>query len=272
MRLNESLCGSLCVCVCVSWGGGTFENALVTTLLPSADPQSGSWFLCAGKRPHECNICKKAFKHKHHLIEHSRLHSGEKPYQCDKCGKRFSHSGSYSQHMNHRYSYCKKDGLSSAPSPGQRGGQLELSSPGGVPPSDSPTTTPPSQLDSDERESEEDEDEDEAICMDDIRVVQVDDGECEIYEGNFYDEEDEEETAGEEMAKGGGEEGVTEEGEVVGEVVEIKLGDHHVQDEEMEEAAGAADETAECEAETGGNVREASDGLAPAEEAHTHAN
>nr|XP_057906510.1 zinc finger E-box-binding homeobox 2b isoform X4 [Doryrhamphus excisus] len=63
----------------------------------------------SGKRPHQCQICKKAFKHKHHLIEHSRLHSGEKPYQCDKCGKRFSHSGSYSQHMNHRYSYCKRE-------------------------------------------------------------------------------------------------------------------------------------------------------------------
>ncbi|KAM6977851.1 zinc finger E-box-binding homeobox 2 [Aplochiton taeniatus] len=62
-----------------------------------------------GKRPHECKICSKAFKHKHHLIEHSRLHSGEKPYQCDKCGKRFSHSGSYSQHMNHRYAFCNRD-------------------------------------------------------------------------------------------------------------------------------------------------------------------
>uniref|UniRef100_A0A2I3TNQ6 C2H2-type domain-containing protein n=1 Tax=Pan troglodytes TaxID=9598 RepID=A0A2I3TNQ6_PANTR len=59
--------------------------------------------------PHQCQICKKAFKHKHHLNEHSRLHSGEKPYQCDKCGKRFSHSGSYSQHRNHRYSYCKRE-------------------------------------------------------------------------------------------------------------------------------------------------------------------
>lgn len=77
-------------------------DALLTCLLFS---------LCvsAGKRPHQCQICKKAFKHKHHLIEHSRLHSGEKPYQCDKCGKRFSHSGSYSQHMNHRYSYCKRE-------------------------------------------------------------------------------------------------------------------------------------------------------------------
>ncbi|XP_067882595.1 zinc finger E-box-binding homeobox 2-like [Heterodontus francisci] len=62
-----------------------------------------------GKRPHQCEICSKAFKHKHHLIEHVRLHSGEKPYRCDRCGKRFSHSGSYSQHMNHRYSYCRKD-------------------------------------------------------------------------------------------------------------------------------------------------------------------
>ncbi|XP_073519421.1 zinc finger E-box-binding homeobox protein zag-1-like isoform X2 [Phyllobates terribilis] len=62
-----------------------------------------------GNRPHQCEICNKAFKHKHHLIEHFRLHSGEKPYRCDKCGKRFSHSGSFSQHMNHRYSYCHRD-------------------------------------------------------------------------------------------------------------------------------------------------------------------
>nr|XP_033793507.1 zinc finger E-box-binding homeobox 2-like [Geotrypetes seraphini] len=65
-----------------------------------------------GKRPHQCKTCQKAFKHKHHLIEHLRLHSGEKPYQCKKCGKRFSHSGSYSQHMNHRYAYCRKESKS----------------------------------------------------------------------------------------------------------------------------------------------------------------
>ncbi|XP_075231805.1 Zn finger homeodomain 1 [Lycorma delicatula] len=61
----------------------------------------------SGQRPHKCDVCSKAFKHKHHLTEHKRLHSGEKPFQCTKCLKRFSHSGSYSQHMNHRYSYCK---------------------------------------------------------------------------------------------------------------------------------------------------------------------
>ncbi|GFY76434.1 zinc finger E-box-binding homeobox protein zag-1 [Trichonephila inaurata madagascariensis] len=61
----------------------------------------------SGLRPHKCEECLKAFKHKHHLTEHKRLHSGEKPYQCRKCYKRFSHSGSYSQHMNHRFNYCK---------------------------------------------------------------------------------------------------------------------------------------------------------------------
>jgi uncharacterized C2H2 Zn-finger protein len=59
------------------------------------------------QRPHKCGDCDKAFKHKHHLTEHRRLHSGEKPFQCPKCMKRFSHSGSYSQHINHRFSYCK---------------------------------------------------------------------------------------------------------------------------------------------------------------------
>ncbi|XP_015431653.1 PREDICTED: zinc finger protein 1 [Dufourea novaeangliae] len=61
----------------------------------------------SGQRPYKCMECTRAFKHKHHLTEHKRLHSGEKPFQCRKCLKRFSHSGSYSQHMNHRYSYCK---------------------------------------------------------------------------------------------------------------------------------------------------------------------
>ncbi|VEL34147.1 unnamed protein product [Protopolystoma xenopodis] len=61
----------------------------------------------SGLRPFICRICSKAFKHKHHLTEHRRLHTGEKPFVCSRCGKRFSHSGSYSQHMNHRYKYCR---------------------------------------------------------------------------------------------------------------------------------------------------------------------
>lgn len=64
-----------------------------------------------GIRPFVCEVCSKAFKHKHHLTEHRRLHSGEKPFECNRCGKRFSHSGSYSQHMNHRYKFCKSRDL-----------------------------------------------------------------------------------------------------------------------------------------------------------------
>ncbi|XP_037537319.1 zinc finger E-box-binding homeobox 1 [Nematolebias whitei] len=223
-----------------------------------------------GKRPHECTICNKAFKHKHHLIEHSRLHSGEKPYQCDKCGKRFSHSGSYSQHMNHRYSYCKKDGSNPGSAVGPRRVLLELGSPGVGPQSDSRTTTPPSQMDSDERDSEEEIDEDEeAMCMDDIRVVQVDDGECEIYEGNFDDEDEEEEVLADEETQH-----VSAQAEFACDVVEVELGDNHMDgstsERKHDEKEKAAEKMADCEADTDDDVREGSDSARPSQEAVTN--
>ncbi|XP_057214515.1 zinc finger E-box-binding homeobox 1b [Triplophysa rosa] len=180
-----------------------------------------------GKRPHECGICSKAFKHKHHLIEHLRLHSGEKPYQCDKCGKRFSHSGSYSQHMNHRYSYCKKE----AQGQGLSQGVEEEDNPGEEQPrTGSAATSPPSHLDSDERGSstreDESEEEDEMgsgsiVDEDEIQVVKIgeegdeddqgtdeermeemeqeevgDDGEKEVPDGGEREEMDSEEAEG----------------------------------------------------------------------------
>ncbi|XP_034742674.1 zinc finger E-box-binding homeobox 1-like isoform X2 [Etheostoma cragini] len=228
------------------------ENGVYPCDLCSKVFQKGSSLLRhkyehTGKRPHECSICKKAFKHKHHLIEHSRLHSGEKPYQCDKCGKRFSHSGSYSQHMNHRYSYCKKDGPSSGSGPQEA--QSELGSPlGAGPQSDSRTTTPPSQMDSDERESEDEDD--EAMCMDDIRVVQVDDGDCEIYEGNFEEDEDGEEMPEEDTAEEEETDRDKVDNEFVCDVVEVELEDGHVEDKEMEETTEEKEEMTEEQEET----------------------
>ncbi|WAR04189.1 SMCE1-like protein [Mya arenaria] len=59
-------------------------------------------------RPFKCEICDKAFKLKHHLLEHSRLHSGERPYECSSCKKKFRHSGSYSQHLlPHEHTHIK---------------------------------------------------------------------------------------------------------------------------------------------------------------------
>ncbi|TSK14828.1 Zinc finger E-box-binding homeobox 1 [Bagarius yarrelli] len=220
-----------------------------------------------GKRPHECGICSKAFKHKHHLIEHLRLHSGEKPYQCDKCGKRFSHSGSYSQHMNHRYSYCKKE--AHGQSLVQRDDEEENPNEE-QPGASSSATSPPSQADSDERgssarEDEESEEEDgmgsgSMLDEDEIQVVR-------IGEEGGEDEEDTSEqyrieamdTGNDEVVSenGGQEEGTMEsqeEEEGDGEMMKVVV---MQDDEEDEEQAENKENIGDKQAEDAGeNVKE----------------
>ncbi|KAI6239687.1 Zinc finger protein 1 [Aphelenchoides fujianensis] len=52
------------------------------------------------ERKFKCQRCPKSFKYRHHLQEHTRIHTGERPFSCRFCMKRFSHSGSYSSHMS----------------------------------------------------------------------------------------------------------------------------------------------------------------------------
>ncbi len=74
------------------------NNDEETPLKPNCDVNFGS--ISDILRKFKCTECGKAFKFKHHLKEHTRIHSGEKPFECPHCHKRFSHSGSYSSHMS----------------------------------------------------------------------------------------------------------------------------------------------------------------------------
>ena len=58
------------------------------------------WFLSfrSGEKPHQCDLCPKAFSTSSSLNTHRRIHSGEKPHQCDICDKRFTASSNLYYH------------------------------------------------------------------------------------------------------------------------------------------------------------------------------
>ena len=54
--------------------------------------------VCLGEKPHQCDLCPKAFSTSSSLNTHRRIHSGEKPHQCDVCDKRFTASSNLYYH------------------------------------------------------------------------------------------------------------------------------------------------------------------------------
>ena len=50
------------------------------------------------KKPYQCKVCKKSFRHLAALRTHGRLHSGEKQYQCKTCDKKFVALSSLNYH------------------------------------------------------------------------------------------------------------------------------------------------------------------------------
>ena len=60
-------------------------------------------------KAHDCDICKKKFTQKGHLVEHFRIHLGEKPYGCAECRKWFTKAFSRNRHIRNCHKILSKE-------------------------------------------------------------------------------------------------------------------------------------------------------------------
>ncbi|MPC19498.1 Vascular endothelial zinc finger 1 [Portunus trituberculatus] len=66
----------------------------------------------AGERRHTCSVCGKAFKLKHHLVEHYVVHREEKPFSCPVCAASFKRAKQVKYHMKlHHRTHLASSGL-----------------------------------------------------------------------------------------------------------------------------------------------------------------
>ncbi|XP_077545903.1 uncharacterized protein LOC144158709 isoform X2 [Haemaphysalis longicornis] len=54
--------------------------------------------VCSSYLPSICSVCEKAFRKKHNLDIHMRVHSGERPYVCRICHKTFAYKSTMVSH------------------------------------------------------------------------------------------------------------------------------------------------------------------------------
>jgi len=55
-------------------------------------------FFVSGSKPYVCDVCKRKFSRKDHLLTHERTHTGERRYQCSICSKRFTRGDELKRH------------------------------------------------------------------------------------------------------------------------------------------------------------------------------
>ncbi|GAB5360069.1 hypothetical protein AAMO2058_000595800 [Amorphochlora amoebiformis] len=56
----------------------------------------------------DCKLCGRAFRLKHHLITHSRLHSNDKPYKCLMCNQSYKQVSNLIAHQAHNHAKGNK--------------------------------------------------------------------------------------------------------------------------------------------------------------------
>ncbi|KMZ09683.1 uncharacterized protein Dsimw501_GD28024 [Drosophila simulans] len=91
----------------ISGSAAAAAQSQSAALLGAASSDPNSVVMC--DRPFKCEFCGKAFKLRHHMKDHCRVHTGERPFRCNMCGKTFSRSTILKAHeKTHFPKYVRK--------------------------------------------------------------------------------------------------------------------------------------------------------------------